>query len=236
VALARLGVEVAFVGVVGDDHAGREIAEGLEREGVDVSELAVVPGALSPQSTILVGAGTRAIVTVRGTAPLVPSARARRLCAVAEWVHVDNVGFTAAPARSRLSIDGGNPIDGLAVDGALYAPTEGALVSAYGTPEAALAAGALLVVVTRGVAGSAAYTADGDVFEAPAAPVAELVSTLGAGDVFHGALLAELVRARPLEEALATANLAAALSCRALDGRTAIPTLEELKTWHTALR
>jgi sugar/nucleoside kinase (ribokinase family) len=53
--------------------------------------------------------------------------------------------------------------------------------------------------------------------------------TLGAGDVFHGALIAALVGGEPLREALATANLCAALSCRALDGRTAIPTRDELE-------
>jgi sulfofructose kinase len=36
------------------------------------------------------------------------------------------------------------------------------------------------------------------------------------------------VRAQPLADALAFANRAAALSCRALDGRSAIPTLEEV--------
>ena len=56
----------------------------------------------------------------------------------------------------------------------------------------------------------------------------DVVSTLGAGDVFHGALLAQLVRDVPLAEALARANEAAALSCRALDGRSAIPTLHEV--------
>jgi sulfofructose kinase len=55
------------------------------------------------------------------------------------------------------------------------------------------------------------------------------VSTLGAGDVFHGALLAFLVRGASLEEALRAANAAASLSCRALDGRTAIPTIDELE-------
>jgi sugar/nucleoside kinase (ribokinase family) len=60
---------------------------------------------------------------------------------------------------------------------------------------------------------------------APAFPV-DVVSTLGAGDVFHGALLAQLVRDVPLPDALA--NACAALSCRALDGRSAIPTGEEL--------
>src|SRR5919201_6661928 len=53
VALARLGVPVFFVGAVGDDRAGADIRAGLEAEGVDVSELATIPGARSPQSSIL---------------------------------------------------------------------------------------------------------------------------------------------------------------------------------------
>jgi sugar/nucleoside kinase (ribokinase family) len=56
-----------------------------------------------------------------------------------------------------------------------------------------------------------------------------VVSTLGAGDVFHGALLAQLVEDVPLAEALVAANVCAGLSCRALDGRSAIPTGEELE-------
>jgi sulfofructose kinase len=56
----------------------------------------------------------------------------------------------------------------------------------------------------------------------------DVVSTLGAGDVFHGALLAELIRGAPLAEALDFANRCAALSCRGLDGRSAIPTMLEL--------
>jgi sulfofructose kinase len=55
------------------------------------------------------------------------------------------------------------------------------------------------------------------------------VSTLGAGDVFHGALLAWLVRGAPLDEALRAACVAAALSTRALDGRSAIPTRDEVE-------
>jgi len=41
-------------------------------------------------------------------------------------------------------------------------------------------------------------------------------------------LLAQLVRDVPLAEALRRANVCAALSCHALDGRSAIPTAEEL--------
>jgi len=232
VALARLGVETAFVGQVGDDATGAFVRDGLAAEGVDVSELRVVGGGRSPESAILVGAGTRAIAAFRGALPPFElSERGRDLCRSAAWVHVDQTGYPpVVPVRDevRLSIDGGNPIDGLDLQGvALYAPTEGSLREAYGTPEAALAAGAELVVVTRGAAGSAIYAAGGLVAEAAGRQI-EPVSTLGAGDVFHGALLAALVGDTPLGEVLARANLAAALSCRALDGRTAIPTLAEL--------
>jgi sugar/nucleoside kinase (ribokinase family) len=225
VTLARLGVHAAFFGAVGDDEAGAFVRDGLAGEGVDVSGLAVVPGARTPQSVILVGPrGERSIVHRPGDA-VVPA-----VAPEADWVHVDHAGY--GRARGRLSIDGGNPIPALDLHGvALYAPTEERLREDFGDAAAALAAGAATVVVTRGAGGSAAYTHDG-VVEAPGVPC-EPVSTLGAGDVFHGALLAFLVRGAGLEEALRAANAAASLSCRALDGRSAIPSLDELKGFLT---
>ena len=221
VTLARLGIEVAFAGAVGDDDAGAFVRDGLAREGVDVSQLAIVPGARTPQSAILVGAaGERSIVHHPGDAPF------PEIDADADWLHVDHVGF--GKVHGRVSVDGGNQIPGLDLNGvALYAPTEERLRADFGDAQAALDAGAELVVVTRGAGGSAASTREGEVV-APAVPV-EIVSTLGAGDVFHGALLAFLARDASLEDALRAANTAAALSCRALDGRSAIPTFDELQ-------
>jgi sugar/nucleoside kinase (ribokinase family) len=232
VALARLGVATAFIGAVGDDKAGDTIRAGLAREGVDIRELQVVAGALSPQSTILVekSDGSRAILHHPGSVPpLDLSASARSLAERAQWVHADHVGYPVVRGLdARISLDGGNPIDGLDLDGvALYAPTEAELRRRFGDVDAALAAGAGAVVVTRGEEGSSAATPDGARFEADGV-LGETVSTLGAGDVFHGALLAALVHGAPLGEAIASANLAASLSCRALDGRSAIPTLDEL--------
>jgi sulfofructose kinase len=231
VALARLGVETSFIGAVGDDAAGAFIREGLEAEGVDVSELTVVPGRRSPQSGIYVGSGTRAIAAFPGDmGPPRLSARGERLCREAAWVHVDQTGYPSVSRDVRLSIDAGNPIEMLDLAGvALYGPTDAALERDVGSAEAALAAGARLVVVTRGARGCAAYTTGKVVVDAPAVAIEDPVSTLGAGDVFHGALLAALVRERPLADALAFANRAAALSCRALVGRSAIPTLEEVE-------
>jgi sugar/nucleoside kinase (ribokinase family) len=230
VALARLGVRTFFVGAVGDDEAGDAIREGLLREGVDTTHVGVVSGAASPQSVVLVQGEQRAIAAHPGGLPAQPlDGAAQELCRGAAWVHVDHVGYAAAPDGVRLSVDGGNPIDGLDLARVvLYAPTEQAVRLAFGGPEGALAAGAELVVVTRGARGSAAHSSDGAVVEAPGHPV-EIVSTLGAGDVFHGALLAGLLWERPLPEVLGFANECAALSCRALDGRSAIPRLEEVE-------
>jgi sugar/nucleoside kinase (ribokinase family) len=227
VTLARLGVDVVFVGAVGDDDAGTFVLQSLALEGVDISMLSVVTGARTPQSAILVGAdGSRAIVHHPGDAPFPATPL------VGDWIHVDHVGFDHVQALSSamVSLDGGNPIEGLDLRGiTLYAPTEERLREDFGDARGAIAAGADLVVVTRGAEGSVATTQAGETVEVDGVPCDGFVSTLGAGDVFHGALLAYLVRGASLPEALRAANTAASLSCRALDGRSAIPTLVELE-------
>jgi sulfofructose kinase len=230
VTLSRLGVEAAFLGAVGDDEAGAFVRAGLVAEGVDVTHLAVVPGARTAESVILVDAdGGRSIVHHRGDATARVESEALEGAA---YVHVDHVGYPLVRRLSvegALSVDGGNPIEELGLDGvALYAPTEATLREQFGDARGAIDAGAELVVVTRGARGSIATSRAGAVVEAPGTPV-EAVSTLGAGDVFHGALLAWLAEGAPLDDALRAANTAAALSCRALDGRSAIPARDELE-------
>jgi sulfofructose kinase len=245
VALARLGVPVAFAGRIGDDQAGAIVRDGLAREGVDVSLLATVPG-MTPFTAALVGPhGDRVLLPTAGSLPpieMTPGLHAA--LAHAGWLHVDHVGAallptvrTAAP-DVRLSIDGGNPIPDLSLAGVdLYAPTVTALLAFTGAAsvetgiEAALAAGTQLVVATDGAGG--AYGARNEagpvqVVKAPARPIPGLVSTLGAGDAFHGGLLAALLDDLPLERALAMANAVAAASTRALDGRSALPDRAEL--------
>jgi sulfofructose kinase len=240
VALARLGVPVAFAGRVGDDPAGAFVRDGLARDGVDVSLLGVVAGA-TPFTACLVGPdGDRVLLPTPGTLPpLTLTEPLRDALRHAAWLHVDHVGAAILPALRasglavRVSVDGGNPIPGLALDGIdLYAPTVTALLELTGAADtksglrAALDEGARLVVATDGARGAhAAWVEDGLIqsIHVPAPPVAGLVSTLGAGDAFHGGLLAALREQRPIEDALAMANAVAAASTRALDGRSALP-------------
>lgn len=238
VAAARLGVPVAFVGSVGHDPDADAILDGLTAEGVDVSGVTRLRGSSSASSVVIVDTGhaTRAIIN-RPSAPIQLGVRARELLGDADWVHVDQAGWgvvhewwRTAPQRPSLSVDAGNPIDGFNPDGVdLYVPTISALRARYGDrdPEQLLAAaiseGARTVVATSGGAGSFARRADHGFVHVPGQRGA-LLSTLGAGDVFHGALLAALHHGLGLRDCLGYANFVAFRSCQGLDGRSAIPT------------
>ena len=193
--------------------------------------------------------------------PWEPSGADLDLCRAAQWVHVDQTGWPvirhlrSEGIQTPVSVDGGNPIPDLDLSlVALYAPAEPALRAASGADDIeagmawALNRGAQLVVVTRGAQGSVAMARFD--LEAPFAPsllstrsgqavrvVAEtahpapMVSTLGAGDVFHGALLAYLGRGHSVRVAMRIANVAAALSCAGLDGRSAIPRRQQLDAY-----
>ena len=238
VTAARLGVTAAFVGTVGDDADGQRIREGLSSEGVDVSGVSVIADQASGASVVVVdrARGTRAICTRPG--PLVDLSMAGSLLGAADWVHTDHLGWAALNSsrsganvvHSRLSVDAGNAIRGFSPAGVdLFVPTLEALRATYGELEdealldAALADGARCVVATDGPRGSLAASATGERFAVPGLTT-KVLSTLGAGDVFHGALLAAHVRGMSLQNCLAYANVTAALSCRGLGGRSAIPT------------
>ncbi|WP_104087586.1 PfkB family carbohydrate kinase [Cryobacterium sp. N19] len=238
VALARLGAMVAFCGVVGADSAGAQVREMLEREGVDTTHLRSDPSVASVQSIVVAhrDTSTRSIIT--GEA--LPARIGDIPVDAAPWLHVDQTGFEvtraamrAAGSTARLSVDAGNPIPTLNLVGvALYAPTVTALLERYpaSSVEAALFAaiieGASMVVATDGPRGTWALTAGGDPIHVPGFQV-EVESTIGAGDVFHGALLSGLISGMKLERATRRANAVAAISCGGLDGRSAIPTHKE---------
>ena len=258
VAAARQGVRAAVVGTVGDDPEGMQILAELRDEGVDAQAVRVLPGQRSAASVVVVDAstGTRAIAA-RGVEPPRIDGHTGDLLAQARWVHADHFGcrpvlehLATLPAGDRpgLSIDDGYGIDGFTPGGVdLYAPTVASLAQRYGdrpVPEllaAARADGAQVIVATDGAQGAWVLAA-GTAQHLPAHPV-DVLSTLGAGDVFHGALLGALAAHRPAEltttaltEAVSWASVVAALSCRGVDGRSAIPTPAEVQAARPELR
>jgi sulfofructose kinase len=243
VALARLGISTAIVGTIGDDADGREILEIFQREGVDTSGISI--GRSATAGSVIVASkehSARAISTRQPVAQAPANAAAIELVKSAQWVHCDHVGIDrlgelgiSRGSGPQISFDAGYGVENFDVSLVdLFVPTDRQMALRHPgiSLDAAMAADAQsagnIVVATCGSEGSAAYT---NQFITAAGFSVDVVSTLGAGDVFHGALMAQVVEGRPMQEALRRANAVAALSCRGLDGQSAIPTLQELNTY-----
>lgn len=235
VAAARAGARTAFAGVIGADEEGDRIISGLEAEGVDTSAVIRDAKVKTGASVIVVSRATesRAIVT-RPVPPVTfpAGSRFQELLGTAAWVHVDHLGWNAVAQvpNLRISVDAGNPIPSFTPKGvALYVPTIERLRAEYGedlSPEAllqkAIDDGASAVVATAGSEGAWVLERDGAPVHVPATP-ANIVSTLGAGDVYHGAILAAVAAGLPLVDAAVFAGRTASASCAGLDGRSMIP-------------
>jgi sugar/nucleoside kinase (ribokinase family) len=89
--------------------------------------------------------------------------------------------------------------------------------------------GCALVGVTKGAAGAVVYY-EGEFLESSAYEVpGGCRDTTGAGDAFHAGFLYGLLEGKDLEVSLKLANATAALKCRSLGGRAALPVREELE-------
>lgn len=242
VTLSRLGIKTAIVGTIGNDSDGKEVMAIFEKEGVDTTGISIGIGATS--SSVIVASrenSARAISTRQPVMQAPINNAAKSLISSATWVHVDQVGIKQLREINLLrgtgpliSFDAGYGVenfDAATVD--LFVPTEDQMKLRYPakdlcdavTTDATKASN--IVVATQGSSGSTGYSSESGLVSAPGFP-GEIVSTLGAGDVFHGALLAQLIQGQSLQNALFGANATAVLSCRGLDGQSKIPNSSEL--------
>lgn len=89
------------------------------------------------------------------------------------------------------------------------------------------------VIITRGPDDTLGDSKEHGSFRCPV-PIVEFREHTGAGDVFHAAFLAFLLRKSTqswniAEEATQFANAAAALSCRGIGGRSSVPKIHEIE-------
>jgi sulfofructose kinase len=245
VALSRLGIKSAIIGTIGDDADGKEVLRIFEKEGVDTSGISI--GTSETAGSVIVASKEHSARAISTRQPMVQAPineAAKKLIAQAKWVHVDHVGVNrlAELGISRgngplISFDAGYGVetfDPITVD--LFVPTDRQMALRYPGIDLAVALendsmkAGNTVVATQGSAGSAGFSPETGLVTAPGFTV-DVMSTLGAGDVFHGALVAQLIQGFPLQEAMRRANAVAALSCTGLDGQSKIPTTTELDAY-----
>ncbi len=249
VAMARLGGKVEMWSRVGDDLQGRFILEQFQAEGVDTSQVRVCPGGRSPACGVTVDRsnGERYFTYFPGRG-LDPSAEGLDLDRIgrAKAVLVDCSWPEAQIAAARRARECGVPVcadvGGVGervrellrhVDYPIYsqacAQHHGGTGTAEGDLRRLAELGGKAPMVTLGADGCI-WLEGGNVRRLPAFKV-EVVDTTGCGDVFHGAFTFGLAQGWDVARNARFASAVAALKCRALGGRTGIPTRAEAEAF-----
>jgi len=243
---ASLGLRSKYVGVSGTDENGRRIRAELTNRNVDITDL-IIRDAENQFAVILVDetTGERIVLWDRDDRLRL---RERELpveaLAAARVVHVDDVDDDAAIRAARIARSAGafvtSDIDRLtarteelaaSVTHAIFAQHVPTHLAGTNDMEAALRKLRTrhhnVLVVTMGEHGSMAL--DGDRFYHEPAFKVHALDTTGAGDVFRGGFIYALVHGQPIDQALRSANAAAAVSCTRLGALNGVPTLDEVK-------
>ncbi len=248
VAAARAGAEVQLISAVGDDPFGKQLLDGLEREGVNTDSVMRGEGVSSGMAFItLAPDGQNSILHARGAADLVTPQfveDAADAIAQAQWLIV-NLGVAreavlramqiASDAGTQVLFDPAPVCEGLAemwplVD--ICTPNELETERITGivpdTPESATQAGEWFREYRVGVA-IITLGSDGCVIvdEHGARVVGsfevEAVDTTACGDAFAGALATRLAEGASLDEATVFASAAGALAATVLGAQPSLP-------------
>jgi sulfofructose kinase len=243
-AIARLGGRAYLVARLGDGPIGDAILRELDSYAVDTSLVHRFPGCVSSLSAIMIDEkGERMIVNYfdpnipkeADWLPQIPTGVSAVL-ADAHWPAGGVELFRQADAAGIPTIlDADSPacapelIRASSV-AAFSAPRLEAATGVHGVREGLRAAsriGGGVMLVTDGAAG-VFWQKAGELRHQPAYRV-EVVDTLGAGDVFHGALALALAEGQDMPAAIAFANAAAAIKVTRFGGRAGAPTRAEVE-------
>lgn len=256
VAAARMGCRCAYAGTLGTDELSQFVMRQLQAEGIDVSRVRLRTEARPVHSTIIVDQSRQTRTILYELPDPLPADDAwpdEELVRSARLLFADHACPATMLRAARIARAAGIPVVAdlendqdprlvqlLAVIDHAILPRHFALhVTGEKEPCAAAVAlcaagrGARLrvaAVVTCGAEGCWYATADRPT-EAKWQPAlaVEAVDTTGAGDVFHGAYAAALVRGLEIPEAVQFASIAAGLKCTRRGGQAGIPTLREVE-------
>lgn len=249
VGLQRLGLKTAYAGRFGSDAEGQFGFAALAAENVDLEFVEVIEGARNQIAFIIIDArnGERTIIWDRDErvsytvdeAPVALASRGRVL-------HLDahdppacvRMAEAARAEGTIVSADIDNIYDGLPellplIDILITSKEFPHRLTGIADERASLVElkarfGCGIVGLTKGSQGALVYC-EGQFIESPAYDVpGGCRDTTGSGDAFHAGFLYGLLNGEDIEESLRLANAVAALKCRSLGARNALPTKSEI--------
>lgn len=243
VAAARLGAGCAVLGAVGNDSYGRFCDKDFIRHGIDTKHLLKREGRTTSLSLVLSNRETmgRAIIYNLGTAKkLEKHELAVDYLKNARYLHLamlDDVAVEAARIAREAGVKVFLDADSYSDELGDFIPMVDVFVASEFVYEAmfqdrdyeancrkVMERGPEIVVFTFGEKGCVGLSREG-YFELPAYRV-EVVDTVGAGDVYHGAFLAGLLKGWTVEKTAQFSSAVSAIKCTRIGGRAAIPDME----------
>ena len=248
VTVAALGGEANFVSVLGDDLTADEIIDGLESRGVATRRVRRNPKVDSPRSVVITSSDGERTIVNRTDHVLwegVPAVSASDISG-SGCVLVDLRWLEGATSAVERAAEAGIPTvvdydltDSDTPGSILELPShvifsEPALSRLTGLTDPrdaieTVETGSGFACVTLGQGGvlwrDGARTNHLDAFAVDAS------STLGAGDVFHGAFALGLAQGRDTRDNMKWSAAAAALTCRNGGGRPGIPTGSDVRAF-----
>ena len=241
VAAARLGLDAAFIGTVGDDDAGVKILKDFQAEGVNTDAIVVRKGRTSPVAYCWVDepTGKRSVAWTRGDTEELEEAEVNLdVLNGASVLHMDGhnpKGALAAAKRAKelgvlVNFDAGTVRDGVAellpyADILIASEAFARSWTSENDLKKALVKlaeyGSKVVGCTMGELGSMMYD-NGKYIECPAFKISP-VDTTGAGDVFHTSFAVRYLETQDLYECQRFGAAVSAIKCGKLGGRAGIP-------------
>lgn len=250
VAVAKLGCEAEYIGVLSDDAGGRFLKDDFKKYGVGTDNITVKSGYRSFTSVIWLSDKTSSRTCVFDKGDLPPLAlNEKQIQAVknAELLMVDGNELAAAIDAAKIAHENGAKV--LYDAGGLYdgvrellpladilIPSEEFALSITGCEKAEDAAIMLygtyrpeVVVITQGKKGGIIF--DGNTITAYPAFPAKVVDSNGAGDVFHGAFAAGVVKGFSYLKCCYFASAVSAIKCTGVGARESVPDFETVKKY-----
>lgn len=251
---ARLGLRVAYCGVVGDDDFGRFMLDALHGHGIDTQAVIVDPAQKTGCSVILNIPGDRAILTYLGTIDALTADQVDMdILAQTRHIHVASYflqtslqpGLPALLANARqqgitVSLDTNwdpseqwqSGLDDVLAQTDVFLPNdaEACAITGQTSVDAALAnLAARVPTVAIKCGGDGAVAQQSNVTARDPGFVVDVIDTTGAGDSFDGGFLAAYLNGESLDAALALGCACGALSTQTAGGTTAQATLDQAR-------